>query len=373
MKILITKQRPLSFPSGETTHLFGIAREMRKLGAEIFMMPVSKEPTSPALWPSEYVHDVRPFGLHRLFDGFPLSRAAANFIGMTPVDVVLSWEYETAYLRAFSRARNYILGVIAGAPFGLLKRKTQKDPVRALAYHLFQFRQLRQADVIFAPSHDAQNELAQAFGISLQKIVVTPLSADSVFKPAAAPKTGPVRAIIFSGFLEPIKGIFDAIDALGQVARQGAGDWTLEIAGWGDIEAVRAAARTAGIENRVQFLGKLDRPALAEALSNADLALLPSHIETFGLSIVEAQACGLPVVSYATASIPEVVVANETALLVPPFDRSALAAAVLQLLKDPERARNMGQRAAEHVRLKFSWERTAQLMLSHLEHMRRSM
>lgn len=372
MKILFTKQRPLSYPGGETSHLFGIANVMRKLGVEIFMMPASKEPTSPLLWPAEYVRDVRPSGLHRLLDSFVLSRAVANFLLEIPVDTILSWEYETAYLRNFQRDKKFVLGVIAGAPFGFLREKANRSPVRAIAYHLFQFRQLRCADIIFAPSQYAKNQLVEKFDINPDKIVISLLAADEIFQPLNRLDSPRIKTIIFSGSLERIKGIFDALDALGRVSKQGVRDWVLKVAGWGDIQSVKNAAKQAGIADQVYFLGQLERSKLAQELSMADFALLPSHVETFGLSIIEAQASGLPVVSYATASIPEIVVHGQTGLLVPLFDRSALSQAVLELLINPERARNMGRLAAMHVRSNFSWEQTACVMLDYLQNLRSS-
>jgi glycosyltransferase involved in cell wall biosynthesis len=365
--MLITRQFPLDYPGGETSHLFGVAHEMRKIGHEIYLMPVTDHPSPASLWPPAFTRDVPPFGLHHLFDSFAISRAAADFLRTTPVDVILSWQYETAYLGAFTRARNFIHGMVTGTPFGLLKRMARRNPARALAYHFFHFRQLRQAQVIFCPSHYAKSELVQMLGLDPQKIVVTHLSADAVFQPAAQPASGPLKNFIFAGSFEPIKGLFDAIAALGLVAGQGCRDWTLKIAGWGDTDAVLTAARAAGIAAHLQFLGRLDRPALAEELAHADLAILPSHTETFGLSIAEAQACGVPVVSYAIGGIPEVVSPAETGLLVPGFDQAALAQAILSLIQNPERARQMGWRGAQTMREKFSWAAAAQQMIATLE------
>lgn len=370
MRILITKQLPLDAPGGEASHMLAIARELRDLGQEIHLMPATKSAAPASLWPREFVHDVPPFGLHRFLDSFAISRAAADFMRQTPVDAVLSWQYETAYLSSFTHSRDFVQGVIAGYPFAYVKRTAGINPARRIIPLFFHFRQLRQAQVIYSPSFFVKNDLSASFKIDPQKIVVTPLGADSVFQPAARPPTGPLKNFIFSGAFIPLKGIFDALTALGLVAQRNHSDWTLNIIGWGDVEAVRSAARAAGIEQRIRFQGRLDRPTLAGELARADLAILPSHTETFGLSIAEAQAAGLPVISYHTGAIPEVVQNGETGILVRPRDPSALAEAILHLIENPAQARRMGERGASFMRANFSWRKAAETMLESLQFLR---
>jgi glycosyltransferase involved in cell wall biosynthesis len=372
MRLLFTKQQPLTAPGGETSHLFAIAREMQKMGVEVFMMPVTDTSTPTSLWPPEFVRDVPPFGLHYLFDSFSLSRAVSVFLKETPVDAVISWQYETAYLSTFSSSKDFVHAVAAAAPFGLLKRNAATNLPRRIAYHFFHFRQLHQADVIYCPSNFAKSELVNYIGIDPEKIVVTHLSTDSVFKPPIKPKNGPFHNFIFSGSLEPIKGIFDAIEALGIVADRGYKDWILKIAGWGNISAVQRFAAQQGIDGHIKYLGSLDRPSLAIELANNDLAILPSHTDNFGLSIAEAEACGLPVVSYRVGGIPEEVVENQTALLVEPFNVAKLADSIIWLINNPELAREMGKQGAKFMRENFSWEKTAKIMLDDIKQRRYS-
>jgi glycosyltransferase involved in cell wall biosynthesis len=371
MRILFTRQFPLEAPGGETSHLFAIAHEMKEMGIEVFLMPVTNHPTPDGIWDRRLIREVRPFGLHHTFDSFSISRAVAAFVKKTPVDAVLSWQYETAYLREFLPRRNFVHGVVAAAPFGLLKRKADTDLSRRIAYHFFHFRQLRRADVVFCPSNFAKSELVTYVGIDPQKIVVTHLSADPVFQPSAEPKNGALRNFIFSGSLEPIKGIFDAIAALGIVHQRGYRDWIFKIAGWGDQTAVRQAAIQNGIAAQIKFLGALDRPTLAAELAGADLAILPSHTDNFGLSIAEAEACGLPLVSYRVGGIPEEVDEGRTAILVELFNHQQLADAIIRLIENPAFAREMGRRGAQFMRENFSWKKAASIMVDNLEKLKR--
>ncbi len=363
MRILFTKQQPLTAPGGETSHLFALANQMRWMGNEIYLMPVTDSPTPASLWPPAFTRDVPPFGLHHLFDSFSLSQAVSAFVKDTPVDAVISWQYETAWLPR----RGNILAVVAAAPFGFLKKRAESSPSRRLAYHFFHFRQLLQADVIYVASKFARNELIEHLGLPTEKIVVIPIGVDDIFQPPLAPRSGKLQKFIFTGSLEPIKGIFDAIAALGIVYQQGYADWALKIAGWGDESAVRAAARQRGIESKITFTGPLERSSLAAELARADLAILPSHTETFGLSIAEAQACGLPVVSYRTGAIPEVVADGDSALLVKPFDQRQLANCISRLVDEPDFAREMGQKGQKRIRERFLWGRTVCLMLEDLQ------
>ncbi len=364
MRILFTKQFPLDAPGGETSHLFALAHQMRAKGVEVYMMPVTNHPTPPGIWPAEFIREVRPFGIHRVFDSFAISKAAANFVKEMPVDAVLSWQYETAFLPNFSNSHDFVHGVVAAAPFGLLKRKTLNNPLRALVFNFFHFRMLRAADIIFCPSNFSKEEMVEFLRIDPNRIVVTTLGADEIFQPRPEPNSDPIRNFIFAGSFKPIKGIIDTIEALAIVHKRGYNDWSLKIAGWGDYEAILEIARKRGIDNHLLYLGSLDRPTLAAELANSDLAILPSHIENFGLSIAEAQACGLPVVSYKVGSIPEVVEDGQTAILVELFDYAKMADAIIFIIDHPAAAREMGKKGQQFIREHFSWQKAASEILS---------
>jgi N-acetyl-alpha-D-glucosaminyl L-malate synthase BshA len=111
-------------------------------------------------------------------------------------------------------------------------------------------------------------------------------------------------------------------------------------------------ARIAGLQEKVFFLGKID--AVAPLLAGADLFLLPSNSESFGLSALEALACGVPVIGSRTGGLPEVVRDGETGVLCPVGDIDAMAAAALAILRDGDRWRTMSALAAADARERFS-------------------
>jgi N-acetyl-alpha-D-glucosaminyl L-malate synthase BshA len=111
-------------------------------------------------------------------------------------------------------------------------------------------------------------------------------------------------------------------------------------------------ARLLGVEDDVQFLGKLE--SVAPLLAGADVYLLPSQSESFGLSALEALASGVPVVASRVGGLPEVVRDGETGWLFPIGDVEAMADAAIALLRDPERWRAVSAAAAADARARFA-------------------
>jgi len=116
--------------------------------------------------------------------------------------------------------------------------------------------------------------------------------------------------------------------------------------------AAEEEARTLGVETSVFFLGKID--TVAPLLADADLFLLPSENESFGLSALEALASGVPVVASNAGGLPEVVRDGETGCLCPVGDVDAMAAAALSILSDRDRHAAMSAAAAADARARFS-------------------
>jgi glycosyltransferase involved in cell wall biosynthesis len=121
-----------------------------------------------------------------------------------------------------------------------------------------------------------------------------------------------------------------------------------------DLEALAGTGRLAG---RVSFPGWIAPDAVHAFLASASVVPVPSIHEGFGLVALEAALAARPVVASRVEGIPEVVVDGETGLLVPPGDPDALAAAIEELLADPERARALGTRARELAIERFGVER----------------
>jgi N-acetyl-alpha-D-glucosaminyl L-malate synthase BshA len=119
-----------------------------------------------------------------------------------------------------------------------------------------------------------------------------------------------------------------------------------------DRPAAEEEARALGVESSVYFLGKID--AVAPLLASADIFLLPSQSESFGLSALEALASGVPVIASDTGGLPEVVKHDVTGLLYPVGDIDGMSAGVISLLQDSARRKAMADAGAEDTRSRFA-------------------
>jgi glycosyltransferase involved in cell wall biosynthesis len=145
-------------------------------------------------------------------------------------------------------------------------------------------------------------------------------------------------------------------------------DWPLRliVAGAGPAEAaVREAF--APLSQRVAWIGVLDRGALIRAYRAADLYVWPAVKEAWGMSFLEAQAAGLPVVAGRSGGVPGVVADGETGLLAPEGDAAAFAANVRHMLENPARRRAMGAAAARRIAERHDMPVAAALLDRHIQ------
>lgn len=160
------------------------------------------------------------------------------------------------------------------------------------------------------------------------------------------------RLILFAGRLNPQKGLIYLLESICQVVET-APDVRLLIAGDGPLrDELEQHARRLSLAEVVSFLGF--RADVAALMRTADVFVLPSVEEPFGIVLLEALALARPVVATAVGGIPEVITHGETGLLVPPRDPAALAEAILWLLNNPTEAARLGEQGRERVRRDFS-------------------
>jgi teichuronic acid biosynthesis glycosyltransferase TuaC len=172
------------------------------------------------------------------------------------------------------------------------------------------------------------------------------------------------RLIACFARFEAIKQPLLLLEAFGQLAGRYQ-DLHLLWVGEGSMKGpFTETARRLGLAERVVLPGMVAHHAMPAWMRAADVVLLASESEGLPNTLVEAAACGKPVVATCVGGIPEVVLDGQTGLLVPQGDASALTAAVGRLLDDPVLARQMGERGREFVLGRFSWKRYGQEMLT---------
>lgn len=177
--------------------------------------------------------------------------------------------------------------------------------------------------------------------------------------------TGEPGYILAAARLEPLKGLDLAIETLAASAEPGL---RLVVSGGptsGHEEypaELDALARERGVADRIDFIGPQGRDALAALLRDAFAVLVPSHSETFGLIALEAQACGVPVLAADAGGLREAIVDGETGLLMRDRDPQHWAAELDALLRNPRRARELGDAGRRRAQ-RFTWQRTAEQTL----------
>jgi glycosyltransferase involved in cell wall biosynthesis len=152
-----------------------------------------------------------------------------------------------------------------------------------------------------------------------------------------------VPTVVITARLSPEKGHLVLVQAVGRLRAAGT-DVRVRCIGSGPFEAdLREAAASAGVTDLIEFVGALAPSAVAAALREADVFCLPSFAEGLPVSIMEAMAVGVPVVTTYISGIPELVVNDHTGWVVPAGDAEALAAALASALTSPERDRIVRQ------------------------------
>lgn len=141
--------------------------------------------------------------------------------------------------------------------------------------------------------------------------------------------------LLFVGQLGGRKGVPELLTALSRV-ENALGDWSLTMAGDGDIEGMKTLARELGILDRIAFKGWLDSRGVHDLLRSSDVLILPSYAEGLPMAIVEAFAYGVAVIASSVGAIPEIVVDRESGLLVSPGDVNALEQAIRDLCADDQ-------------------------------------
>jgi D-inositol-3-phosphate glycosyltransferase len=214
------------------------------------------------------------------------------------------------------------------------------------------------SDVIMANSQAESDDLQEHYGACPNRIEIVPPGVDHAFfspgHPAGARAalglgTGPV--LLFVGRIQPLKGLDVAICALGESVHR---DASLVVVGGpsgpdGESEMARAQGLVdaAGLRDRVRFVPPQPHHLLSTYYRAADVCIVPSRAESFGLVALEAAACGTPVVAAAVGGLTTLVVDGETGFLVDGREPRAFAAAVDTVLADADVAAAMGARAVE--------------------------
>jgi D-inositol-3-phosphate glycosyltransferase len=230
----------------------------------------------------------------------------------------------------------------------------------------------QQADLLIGSTSDEADDLIRLYGADPEHVhVVAPGIDLATFQPldrADARRKigyGPGRVLLFVGRLERLKGVDVAIRALALLRDRANDDVRLIVLGEdvrdgdeSEKERLKLVASASGVRDRVDFLGSVAHHELPYFYAAADVCVMPSYSESFGLVALEAQACGRPVVASGVSGLRSVVRDEVSGYLIDDHDPAIYAERIGRLLADPELAQQMGRRG-RLLAQRFSWTRTA--------------
>ena len=216
---------------------------------------------------------------------------------------------------------------------------------------------IEQSDAVTAVSSYLRDETYRAFGCGECDLRVIPnfISTTDYHPPTddtdrrkLAPKGH--RVLVHVSNFRPVKRVGDVVKVFASVRKKIPA--TLVLVGDGpDRDAAEQQVDSLGLRKDVRFLGKVEN--VGDVLRGADLFLLPSATESFGLAALEAMACAVPVIASAAGGIPEVVEDGKTGFLAPPGDVATMADRALRVLEHPDEHARLRQHATQRA-LEFS-------------------
>lgn len=242
---------------------------------------------------------------------------------------------------------------------------------------------VRQASLLLTVSEYSKSRIAEFYGVDASRIRVVPEAAHPIFRqiPRDAAMDGVLaryglgpgeRFVLYVGGMSPHKNLSALVEAFSRIVElPGESDVRLVLVGdyrgdsfFSEYTDLKARIERLGLDRRVTFAGFVEDEELVALYNAASVFVLPSLEEGFGLPVVEAMACGAPVVSSDRGSLPEVL--GPAGRLFDPADVAALAAALSEVLRDPELRERM--RAAGLVRAAaLSWGASASRLIEILD------
>jgi glycosyltransferase involved in cell wall biosynthesis len=228
----------------------------------------------------------------------------------------------------------------------------------------------KKADALLAVSESTRQDAIRLLDIPPDRITTTPLGVDPAFCPTPDPIRLenvrrkyhlPEKFILYVGLIEPRKNLPLLIRAYKSMLEEGIEQKLVIVGRYGWMyDQVLDQISTLEIGESVHFTGYVERNDLPFVYNLASVFAYPTLYEGFGLPVLEAMACGVPVVTSAVSSLPEIVA--EAGVLVPPQDEQALCSSVLTVLRDEVLQRRLSEAGAKRAGL-FTWHKTAQATL----------
>lgn len=226
------------------------------------------------------------------------------------------------------------------------------------ALSLLERRSYLRTDRFTADSSSTKQSLVEHYQVDPEKVEVLPTGIDrTFFRPLGLPRIP--DSLLFVGRLDERKGVKFLLKAMADVHREMA-SVHLYIAGAGKLRrSLERYVKHHDLDRSVTFLGFISDDDLVRWYNRAQVVVIPSVFEGFGLTAIEALACGTPVIATRTAGLQEIIRDGENGRLVRYGDVEGLADAVTATLRNLDAAKRMAERSAAEVRNKYDWDSIA--------------
>lgn len=379
---------------GQNVYVDQVSRNVAALGfqVDVFTRRDSEEPADQLEWaPGVRVVHLRA-GPPRFIKKDPMWRHMPRFR-----DLFLEYARQNTFRYSLIHANFWMSGWVAcqakrtlGVPvveifhaLGKVKRQHQGEADTSPEDRVVvEYGIIDEVDRIIAQCPNEMHELVNLYDADPSRIEVIPSAVDvELFRPVPKEKARAQlgldpneSVVVYVGRMLPRKGIDNLLEAFGRMTERGEQPRLLIVGGEtvdGDpmqtpeIQRLVEMAARLGLSDRVTFTGKRPQKMLKLYYSAADVAVTTPWYEPFGLTPLEAMACGTPVIGSDVGGIKFTVADGETGFLVPARDPEALAQKLEQLASDRALARRMGRAARARVERLFTWEkvgeRTAEL------------
>jgi glycosyltransferase involved in cell wall biosynthesis len=207
------------------------------------------------------------------------------------------------------------------------------------------------ADWIFTMSECVRDSLIQSYAVPAERITVVGGGPNFPELPLECPVPPIAPTVLFVGKDFSRKGGPVLLEAFRRVRAE-----------LPQAQLLVVGPRTLGAEPGIVHYGTLSHAEMADVYRQAQVFVLPSWREPFGIAFIEAMAFGLPCVGTRIEAIPEIIDEGRTGFLIPPGDANELAVALLNLLQNPKRSAEMGAAGFAKVKAKLNWENTTKIM-----------
>jgi L-malate glycosyltransferase len=226
---------------------------------------------------------------------------------------------------------------------------------------------LRRANKLQSTSMNMVHVVAGLYGI--KNVSIIPFGIDTKkYEPYTRTKANKFR-IVFIKSLRDVYGLDLLLEAIAKLVNlEAMVDVECLIYGDGDARSsLEQLSRKLRVDNIVNFMGKAPHGEIPQILSNADLAVYPSRSESFGVSALEAMACGCPVILSDAPGHLEITQGRLVAKIVTRNSAEALASAISEVIRNPQQLAETATRARRHVEERYNWQNCVQRQISEYE------